>query len=297
MRSELLADLANFQLVASQRSFTQAAVKAGVTQSALSQAIKRLEARLGVKLLARTTRSVSPTQAGERLLATLAPALADIMTEVDALADYRDRPAGRIRVTAGKHAAQTVLWPAAVQLMHEFPDIQVDISITSAYQDIVAEGFDAGIRLGEQVEKDMVAIPVGPQLRSAVVASPTYLEAQGRPQTPDELMTHRCICFRNAAGGIYDWEFERDGRPLSVRVGRGLVLNDGDLMVSAALEGFGLAHLMADMVADEVAAGRLESVLQDWCEPFIGYYLYYPSRKQPTQAFRLFLDALRRNRQ
>lgn len=296
MRSELLGDLANFQLVAAERSFTQAAVKAGVTQSALSQAVKRLESKLGVKLLARTTRSVLPTEAGEHLLATLAPALSDIMNEVEALADYRDRPAGVIRVTAGKHATQTVLWPAVTQLMHEYPDIQVEISVASAYHDIVADGFDAGIRLGEQVEKDMVAIPVGPKLRTAVVASPAYLAAEGQPITPNDLLIHRCICFRNAAGGIYHWEFEQAGRPLTVRVGRGPVLNDGDLMKSAAVEGFGLAHLMEDMVVTELEQGHLRRVLEDWCEPFPGYYLYYPSRKQPTQAFRLFLKALRLNR-
>ncbi len=259
----------------------------------ISQTIKRLENELGLKLLARTTRSVSPTQAGERLLSTLSPALDEITAEVEALADLRDRPAGIIRVTAGKHAADTVLWPTLALLMRSYPDIQVEVSVDSTYLDIVAERFDAGIRLGERLEKDMVAVAVGPPLRTAVVGSPAYLEQHGSPQGPGDLATHRCIRFRNPSGGLYAWEFEKAGHEITVKVGHGPVLNDGDLMLKAAIAGFGLAHLMEDMVEPQLADGTLFSVLDEWCDPFPGYHIYYPSRRQPTQAFALFLDALR----
>ncbi len=299
MRPDLFGALATFRTIAAERSFTRAAVRLGVTQSALSQTMKRLEAELGLKLLARTTRSVAPTHAGERLLATLAPALADITAEVAALADLRERPAGIIRVTAGKHAADTVLWPALARLVHAYPDIEVEVRVESAYRDdvdLVAERFDAGIRLAEQLEQDMIAVPVGPPLRTAVVGSPAYLARHGTPRVPGDLADHRCVTYRTAGGGLYAWEFERAGHPVTVKVGRGPVLNDGALMVAAAVEGFGLAHVMEDMVAAPVASGALVRVLEDWCDPFPGYSLYYPSRRQPTQAFTLFLDAMRHGR-
>lgn len=292
MLQDVLGDLFMFRMIAAERSMTRAATRLGMTQSALSQTIKRLESRLGIKLLARTTRSVAPTQAGERLLETLIPALADIGAGIDALTDLRERPAGTIRVTTGKHAATTILWPAVGRLAKAYPDIHVEVSVDPAYLDIVAHRFDAGIRLGERLEQDMVAIPIGPPLRTAVVASPAYLALKGRPASPRELAGHRCIGYRSADGGLYAWEFEKDGRALSVRAGAGPIVNDGDLMIAAAVEGFGLAHLMEDMVEAQLADGRLVRVLDDWCPPFAGYHLYYPGRRQPTQAFRLFVEAL-----
>lgn len=293
MLQDVLGDLFVFRMVAAERSMTRAALRLGMTQSALSQAIKRLESRLGIKVLARTTRSVAPTQAGEQLLKTLIPALADIGAGIEALTDLRERPAGTIRITTGKHAAQTILWPALSRLLKAYPDIQVEVSVDSTYLDIVAHRFDAGIRMGERLEQDMVAIPIGPSLRTAVVASPAYLALKGRPATPRELAGHQCIGCRSADGGLYSWEFEKDGRPLGVRVGAGPIVNDGDLMIAAALEGFGLAHLMEDMVEQYLADGRLVRVLDDWCPPFAGYHLYYPGRRQQTQAFKLFVEALK----
>lgn len=292
MLQDVLGDLYVFRMVAAERSMTRAAARLGMTQSALSQAIKRLEHRLGIKVLARTTRSVAPTQAGERLLQTLVPALADIGAGIDALTDLRERPAGTLRITTGKHAADTLLWPAVSRLMKAYPDIDVEISVDSTYVDIVAQRFDAGIRMGERLEQDMVALPIGPALRTAVVASPAYLARMGRPASPRDLAGHRCIGYRSAGGGLYGWEFEKEGKALGVRVGAGPIVNDGDLMIAAAVDGFGLAHLMEDMVEEHLADGRLVRVLDDWCAPFAGYHLYYPGRRQQTQAFRLFVDAL-----
>jgi len=292
MLQDVLGDLYAFRVVAAERSITRAARRLGVTQSALSQTIKRLEHHLGIKLLARTTRSVAPTQAGEQLLKTLIPALADIHAQIDALTDLNERPAGTVRITSGKHAATTILWPAVARLMKTHPGIKVEIDVDSTYLDIVAKQFDAGIRLGESVEQDMVAVPIGPPLRTAVVAAPAYLALHGRPATPRDLSAHQCICFRSASGELYGWEFGKDGRALTVRVGHGPVVNDGELMIEAAVEGFGLAHLMEDMVEAHLADGRLVRVLDDWCIPFAGYHLYYPSRRQQTQAFRLVVQAL-----
>lgn len=292
MLKNILGDLYAFRMVAAERSITRAAIRLGITQSALSQTIKRLEKELGIKVLARTTRSVAPTQAGEQLLKTLIPALADIHAEIEALTELRERPAGTVRITTGKHAANTVLWPAVSRLMKRYPDINVEVSVESTYLDIVAEQFDAGIRLGESIGQDMVAIPIGPPLRTAVVAAPDYIAAMGRPVTPRDLAAHRCICFRSPSGGLYAWEFEKEGRALTVRVGNGPIVNDGDLMIAAAVEGFGFAHLMEDMVAAQLADNRLIRVLDDWCSVFAGYHLYYPSRRQQTQAFKLFVAAL-----
>jgi len=292
MLQDVLGDLYVFRMVAAERSMTRAATRLGMTQSALSQTIKRLESRLGFKVLARTTRSIAPTQAGERLLKTLIPALTDIGAEIDALSDLGERPAGTIRITTGKHAATTVLWPALSRLFKAYPEINVEVSVESTYLDIVAHRFDAGIRMGERLEQDMIAIPIGPPLRTAVVASPAYLARKGRPASPRELAGHQCIHYRSADGGLYAWEFEKDGHALSVRAGAGPIVNDGDLMIAAAVDGFGLAHLMEDMVDTHLADGRLVRVLEDWCAPFAGYHLYYPSRRQQTQVFRLFVDAL-----
>ena len=293
MRPELLNGLTVFRAVAAERSFTRAATRLGVTQSALSQAIRRLEAELGVRLLDRTTRSVMPNAAGERLLATLEPALAGIEAELASLADLAARPAGRIRVTAGRHAADTVLAPAIARLLRAYPDIAVEASVDDRYVDIVAERFDAGIRLGERLENDMIAVRVSPPLRMAVVATPAYWLRHGRPAVPEDLRNHACITFRSGDGGTRPWEFEKDGRDLSVRVSGSAVLNDAYLMREAAIAGIGPTYLMEDLVEGAIGACLLERVLADWCEPFTGYHLYYPHRRHQTQAFQLFLEAIR----
>lgn len=292
MRPELLGDLAIFERIATEGSFTRAAKQLGVTQSALSQAMKRLEQRLGMRLLARTTRSVSPTEAGARLLAKLSPALEEVASEIDQLGRMKDEPAGTVRISAGKHAADTILWPALVPFMRRYPAIDVEVCVDNAFVDIVAGRFDAGIRLGERLEQDMVAVPVGPRLRVAVVASPEYLRENGVPQRPVDLARHRCIAFGSSSGETLSWDFERDGHEVSVRPGRGPVFNDGELMVSAAIEGFGVLYILEDLVRRQLADGTLVRLLDDWCAPFTGYYLYYPSRHS-AKAFTLFKDALR----
>lgn len=296
MRPDLFGDLAVFRVIAAEGSFTRAARRLGVTQSALSQLLKRLENDLGVRLLARTTRSVAPTEAGARLLARLAPALDEVATEVELLTSQRDRPMGRIRVSSGKHAADTVLWPRLGPLMHQHPGIEVEICVDNAYVDIVAGHFDAGIRMGERLEKDMVAVAIGPLLRVAVVASPDYILENEPPREPSHLSRHRCISFRTPRGELAAWDFERDGQKLTVVPGQGPIFNDSDLMVSAALKGFGILYILEDLVSSHVANGSLVQMLDDWCHPFAGYYLYYPSRRQKTAAFALFVDALRQTR-
>ncbi len=293
MRPDTLSGLAVFRLVAAERSFTRAATRLGVTQSALSQTMKRLEAELGIRLLDRSTRSVTPNAAGERLLVTLEPALAGIEAELAALADLRARPVGKIRVTAGRHAADTVLTPAIARLLTAHPDIEVEASVDDGYVDIVAERFDAGIRLGERLQGDMIATGVGPPLRMAVVASPAYWQRHGSPLLPADLSEHRCITFRSHDNGIRPWEFEKRGRRLAVKVGGGPIFDDAYMMMAAATAGLGLTYLMEDQVTKAIDDGHLERVLADWCEPFTGYHLYYPHRRQPTQAFTLFVDALR----
>lgn len=296
MRPDTLSELAVFRRVAVERSFTRAATQLGVSQSALSQTVKRLEAELGLRLLDRSTRSVAPTAAGDRLLAVLEPALAGVEAELAALADLRDRPSGTIRVTAGRHAADVVLAPALARLLKEHPDIQVEACVDDGYVDIVAQRFDAGIRLGERLETDMIATPVGPPLRMTVVGSPAYMAMHGRPSRPEDLREHRCITFRGGDGGVRPWEFEKRGRALAVKVGGGPVFNDAHLMRECAIAGLGLTYLMEEQVAQAVVEGRLERVLTDWCPPFAGFHLYYPSRRQPTQAFTLFVQALRDGR-
>lgn len=287
-------DLIVFLAVARAQSFTKAAGKLGVSQSALSHTIRGLEERLGLRLLTRTTRSVSPTEAGQRLLATIGPRIDEIETELAALSAFREKPAGTIRINAGEHAAEAVLWPALEKLLPDYPDINVEIIVDYGLTDIVAEGYDAGVRLGEQVAKDMIAVRIGPDMRMAVVGAPAYFERRAKPSRPQELMDHNCINLRLPTyGGIYAWEFEKDGHELKVRVEGQLVFNNITLRLNAALAGAGLAYMPEDAVQAYLADGRLVRVLGDWCAPFPGYHLYYPSRRHASAAFALVVDALR----
>jgi DNA-binding transcriptional LysR family regulator len=294
MTTENLNDLAAFLAVARERSFTKAAAKLGVTQSALSQTIRNLEARLSLRLLTRTTRSVAPTEAGERLVRMLGPRLDEIDAELAALGDLREKPAGTIRITADEHAANMVLWPALEKFLPNYPDIKVEIVIDFGLTDIVAERYDAGIRNVELIAKDMIAVPIGPEMRMAVVGAPEYFEQNGRPQTPQELTAHRCANLRLPThGGLYAWEFAKKGRELRVRVDGQLVFNSVSLLVKAALGSHGLAYVPEMEAKPHIESGRLVRVLEDWCEPFSGYHLYYPSRRQQAPAFALLVDALR----
>lgn len=292
MRPDQLSDLAVFAAIASDRSFTRAAKRLGVTQSALSQTMKRLEGQLGFRLLSRTTRSVAPTVAGERLLATLSPVLAGLDDEIRALSQTRGAAIGTIRITTGKHAADTLLWPMLPSFMRHHPGIEVEVCVESGMTDIVAGRYDAGIRLGERLEKDMIALPIGLPLRVAVVAAPGYLSDHPAPIEPSDLTAHRCIAYGDAHGELSPWLFQRDGRAVTVVPGRGPVFNDGDLLVAAALEGFGILYILEDLVATPIVDGRLIRLLEPWCEPFPGYHLYYPDRRGTT-AFELFKEALR----
>lgn len=287
-------DIIVFLAVARAQSFTKAAGKLGVSQSALSHAIRGLEERLGLRLLTRTTRSVSPTEAGQRLLATIGPRIDEIETELAALSAFREKPAGTIRINAGEHAAEAALWPALEKLLPDYPDINVEIIVDYGLTDIVAEGYDAGVRLGEQVAKDMIAVRIGPDMRMAVVGAPAYFERRPKPLRPQDLMDHNCINLRLPTyGGIYAWEFEKDGHELKVRVEGQLVFNNITLRLNAALAGAGLAYMPEDAVQAYLADGRLVHVLGDWCAPFPGYHLYYPSRRHASPAFALVVDALR----
>jgi DNA-binding transcriptional LysR family regulator len=297
MRREMLNDLLAFVAVAREGSFTRAAAKLGVSQSALSHTIRGLEERLGLRLLARTTRRVAPTEAGERLLRNVGPRLDEIDVELTALGALRDKPAGTIRITAGEHAAEVILWPTLAKLLPKYPDINVEIIVDYGLTDIVAARYDAGVRLGEQVARDMIAVRIGPDMRMAVVGAPAYFATRARPRTPQDLGGHNCINIRFPTyGGLYAWEFEKRGRELKVRVDGQLVFNNTALRMHAVLGGLGLAYLPEDQVRAHVAAGRLVHVLADWCPPFAGYHLYYPSRRQPTPAFALLVDALRHRR-
>jgi DNA-binding transcriptional LysR family regulator len=288
-----LNDIAAFLAVARERSFTRAAAQLGISQSALSQIVRGLEARLGIRLLTRTTRSVSPTEAGERLVQAAGPRLDEIDAELSALTELRDKPSGNIRITAHDHALRSVLWPKLKKLLPRYPDIKVEVVIDYGLTDIVAERYDAGIRSGEMVAQDMIAVRIGPDMRSAVVGSPSYFVERTKPQTPRDLTKHTCINLRLPThGGLYAWEFEKGGRELRVRVEGQLVFNGSGPMLEAALAGFGLAYLPEDAVKADVAAGRLIRVLEDWCPPYPGYHLYYPSRRQPTPAFALLVNAL-----
>jgi DNA-binding transcriptional LysR family regulator len=287
-------DLEAFLAVARERSFTRAAAKLGVSQSALSHTIRRLETNLGLRLLARSTRSVSPTDAGQRVIDTIGPRFAEIDSELDALTALRDKPAGAIRITAAEHSLRTVIWPRLGPFLKRYPDIRVELTTESALTDIVAERYDAGVRLGESIAKDMIAVRIGPDWSMAVVGSPDYFASHPPPRTPHELTAHECINLRLMSyGGYYAWEFEKDGQRLNVRVDGHLAFNASPPILAAALEGHGLACIPEDTAAPHIAAGRLRRVLKPWMPRFVGYHLYYPSRRQASPAFSLLVDALR----
>jgi DNA-binding transcriptional LysR family regulator len=287
-------DLLAFIAVARERSFTRAAAQLGVSPSALSHTIRGLEERLGLRLLARSTRSVAPTEAGERLLQTVGPRFDEIETGLAALSELREKPAGTIRITAGEHSAKAVLWPKLEGLLPKYPDIKIEINVDHGFTDIVAQRYDAGVRLGEQVAKDMIAVRIGPDMRMAVVGAPSYFEKRPPPKTPQDLTDHNCINLRLPTyGGLYAWEFEKSDRELKVRVDGQLVFNDVSQMLTAALAGVGIAYVLEDEAQPHIASRRLQRVLEDWCPPFPGYHLYYPSRRQSSPAFALLVEALR----
>ncbi|MDR1310336.1 MAG: LysR family transcriptional regulator [Burkholderiaceae bacterium] len=287
-------DLLAFVTVAREGSFTRAGAVLGVTQSALSQAVSGLEARLRIRLLTRTTRSVSPTAAGERLAQAIGHRFDEIEAELDALTELRDKPAGTVRITCGDHVLHTTLLPRLAPMLREYPDVKVEFDINYGFRDIVADRFDAGVRLGDTIDKDMIAVPIGPMLRMAAVAPPAYFAANPEPKTPHDLIAHRCINLRfSARSGIYVWEFEQRGQALNVRVEGQVVFNTTPHVVSAALAGLGIAFLPEEEFSPHIEQGRLVRVLEDWCQPFAGYYLYYPSRRQLSPAFSLVVDTLR----
>ena len=287
-------DLLAFVAVAREGSFTRAAAQLGVSQSALSHTIRSLEARLGIRLLTRTTRSVSATDAGQRLLATVAPRFDEIVAEVAALSELRDKPAGTVRISAAEHAADTVIWPRLERFLPSYPDIHVEVTVEYGMIDIVANRYDAGVRLGDQVAKDMIAVRIAPDLNMAVVGAPAYFANHPTPSTPHELTSHNCINLRlTTYGGLYAWEFEKEGQALNVRVQGQLVYNSSRPMLRAALAGFGLACVPEDIAREHIEAGRLLQVLANWMPTFPGYHLYYPSRRQSSPAMSLVIDALR----
>lgn len=289
-------DLLSFMVVARERSFTRAAAQLGVSQSALSHAMRNLEARLEMRLLTRTTRSVAPTKVGEQLFMRLSPHLLEIEQELTAVRDMRDKPAGNIRITAGEHAMSAVLWPILKPFMAQYPDIHIEVTVDNGLTDIVDGRFDAGVRLGEQVAKDMIAVRIAPDMRMVVVGSPAYLSQHGVPEMPEQLQHHRCINMRlPTLGGLYAWEFERDGREMRVRVEGQLTLNSLPQRLDAAEAGLGLAYVPEDSALQAIADGRLVRVLDEWCPSFDGYHLYYPSRRQHTTAFTLLVEALRKS--
>jgi len=290
-----LNDLLSFVTVAREGSFTRAAGVLGVTQSALSQAISGLEARLQIRLLTRTTRSVSPTVAGDRLLQAIGNRFDEIEAELDNLTQMRDKPAGTVRITCGDHVLRTTLLPKLTALLHEYPDIKVEFDVSYGFRNIVADRFDAGVRLGDTIDKDMIAVPIGPPLRMAAVAVPGYFSSRGIPENPRDLMNHSCINQRmQTSGGLYVWDFEQGGKQVNVRVDGQLIFNTSSHIVDAALAGLGIAYLPEEEFDPHLREGRLERVLEDWCPPFSGYYLYYPSRRQPSPAFTLVANALRK---
>ncbi len=294
MARENFNELLLFLAVAEERSFTKAATRLGMAQSTVSHAVRQLEERLGLRLLTRTTRSVSTTEAGERLKQSLAPRIAEIEAEIEALLAYRDKPAGTVRLTLSDHAMQTVVWPKLAPVLKDYPDIRLELNVDNGFRNIVEEGFDAGVRLGESVEKDMVAVRIGPDWRLAAVGSPAYFAAHGRPDNPHALMRHQCINRRHlSSGALYAWEFGRGGEELRVRVEGQLTLNTSEAMIDAARLGYGIAFVPEDMVSAHIAEGSLELVLDDWSPYFPGYYLYYPSRRQHLPAFSLVIEALR----
>ena len=294
MTVESYDQLAIFAVVAQERSFTRAAARLGMSQPALSRAMRQLEERLGVRLLARTTRSVAPTQAGEHLLQVIAPRFDEINNELALLSKFRDRPAGKLRITAGEHAAIAVLQPVLAQLLPDHPDLSIEIIVDYGLTDIVAEGYDAGVRLGEQVAKDMIAMRIGPDMRMAVVGAPAYFSRYPKPMIPADLVAHNCITLRMPThGGLFMWEFEKNGQALKVRIEGQLVFNNIAMRLESALQGLGLAYMPEDAVRPHIEQGHLIRVLEDWCEPYSGYHLYYPSRRQSSPAFTLLREALR----
>lgn len=287
-------DLMWFRIVAEERSFTNAAAKIGVAQSTLSHTIRRLEASLGFRLLTRTTRSVAPTPAGARLLATVAPRLTEIEDEIAALMEFRDKPSGTIRLTVSDHALETVVWPRLKPVLAAHPDISVEFSVDNVFRNIVEDGYDAGVRLGESLEKDMIAVRIGPDWRMVAVAAPGYFASHGLPQHPQDLIRHNCINMRqNTRGGLYAWEFAKDGQELNVRVSGQLIFNNSYAMMDAALSGMGIAFVPNSLADDHIASGALQLALDDWSPFFDGYFLYYPTRRQNLPVFRLIADALR----
>ena len=293
MKRGELDDLAAFVAVARARSFTRAAAELGLSPSALSHAMRGLEERLGVRLLARTTRSVAPTAAGDRLLASLTPALAEVGRGLAALADWRGVPSGTLRVTTFSSAARMVLEPVLARFLREHPEVSLEVIVDDRLTDLVADGFDAGIRFGEAVDRDMVAIRVGPDLRTVVVGTPDYFERQPRPATPDDLRDHLCVNYRLiGGGGLLPWEFEREGREVRLRAQGQLIVNDERLAGEAVRAGVALGYMLEPDVADEIRDGRLIQVLDEWCQPFPGYFLYYPNR-QVTPALRALINAIR----
>jgi len=294
MPNENFNDLAVFAVVAQERSFTRAAAKLGISQSTLSLTIRALEERIGLRLLARTTRSVAPTDAGERLLQTITPRFAEIEAELATLRELREKPAGTVRITAGEHAAIAALQPALKRFLPDYPDIQVEVIVDYGLTDIVAEGFDAGVRMGEQVAKDMIAVRIGPDMRMAVVASPAYFARHPRPETPQDLTAHKCINSRLPTyGGLFPWGLEKDGREVKVRGEGQLVFNSLSMRLNSAVDGLGVAYIPEDQALPHIDAGRLIRVLEDWCPYFPGYHLYYPSRRHSSPALTLLIEKLR----
>lgn len=289
-------DLLVFVTVAREGSFTKAAGILGVSQSALSHTVRGLEGRLNVRLLNRTTRSVSPTEAGERLLQSIGPKLEEIDHELEMINEFKERLGGTIRITAAEHAMTTILWPKIRLLLKKYPDLNVEISLNYGFVDIVAERFDAGVRLGESLDQDMIALPISPQMRMAVVATPEYWKQWGKPDAPHDLVNHNCINIRLPTyGGFYAWEFEKEGKAISVNVKGQIVMTSTQTRLDAALSSLGVTYVPEDLIQEHLKTGALVRVLEDWCQPFDGYYLYYSSRKHASPAFRLLIDALRYN--
>ncbi|MDR0575961.1 MAG: LysR family transcriptional regulator [Candidatus Accumulibacter sp.] len=293
-RTSEFNNLLAFIVVARERNFTRAAAQLGVSQSALSHTMRGLEEKLGVRLLTRTTRGVTPTDAGERLLTNIGPYYDGIESELAALSSFRDKPAGTVRITCSDAVIKTTLLPKLLPLLQEYPDIKLEFDVNYGFRDIVADRFDAGVRFGETLDKDMIAIPIGSDLRMAAVASPSYLARNPIPKTPHDLKNHRCINIRFPTyGGLYSWEFEKRGRKLNIRVDAQLIINSTPHIVDAAVGGLGIAYLPEIEFSPHIEEGRLIRVLKEWCPPFSGYHLYYPSRRQPSPAFALVVDALR----
>ena len=294
MKREDLIDMLWFMAVAEERSFTKAAARLGTSQSTLSHTIKRLETRMGLRLLTRTTRSVSPTEAGEKILRSLAPRISEIEQDIDAVLEVREKPSGTVRITLSDHALESVVWPKLEPVMKDFPDIKIELNANDGFINIVEERFDAGVRLGESLDKDMIAVRISPDWRLIAVGSPEYFETHGFPQHPQELVSHKCINQRQIrSGGLYAWEFAKDGRELRVRVDGQLIFNSSRAQINAAVSGYGIAYLPENLVLDDLATGRLVQVLDEWSPFFQGYYLYYPSKRQNAPAFSVVINALR----